>query len=478
MRLFRKKAPIDPFNLDRPLLYFSPSDVFTIRDSFEGVQIFGGIGSGKTSGSASSIARALLRAGYGGLVLCVKREERRLWERYCDETGRSQDLIIISPKNHYRFNFLDYELRRKGEGAGLTENLVNLISMVIELVENKQDMGGGDRFWGRAMNQMIRNAVDLLALSKGTISLDAISRLIEDAPASPEQVGNENWQNSSFCAECIREADRREKSHRQQHDFDMAVRYWLGNFAGLDNRTRSNIVATFTSVADMLLHGMAWELLCTETNIVPEIAYKNGAVIVLDISIEEFDDVGRVIQAIIKMIYQRAVLRRDVREYPRPLFLYSDEAQYFVSSFDFKYQSIARSSSASTIYITQNLSNYHAILGHNSRDLAMAFLANLQTKIFHANTDYITNQFAADTIAQMQTMSYSYNSGSNDKGSSVNSGASETVRHKVMPAHFTTLRKGGPQNKREVEAIIFQGGRIWNATGDTYLKTIFKQGKW
>jgi hypothetical protein len=36
--------------LERTLLGFSEDDPFTIRDSFEGVQIFGGIGSGKTSG--------------------------------------------------------------------------------------------------------------------------------------------------------------------------------------------------------------------------------------------------------------------------------------------------------------------------------------------------------------------------------------------------------------------------------------------
>ncbi|MFA5258375.1 MAG: hypothetical protein WC360_09510 [Opitutales bacterium] len=39
--------------LDQTLLGFSEDDPFTIRDSFEGVQIFGGIGSGKTSGSGA-----------------------------------------------------------------------------------------------------------------------------------------------------------------------------------------------------------------------------------------------------------------------------------------------------------------------------------------------------------------------------------------------------------------------------------------
>ncbi len=76
-------SPLDDrWDLDRPLFYLSPQDPWTIRDACEGVQIFGAIGSGKTSGSGAAIAKAFLQAGFGGLVLCAKPEERLLWERY------------------------------------------------------------------------------------------------------------------------------------------------------------------------------------------------------------------------------------------------------------------------------------------------------------------------------------------------------------------------------------------------------------
>ena len=50
-------------------------DRFTIGQSVEGLLILGGTGSGKTSGSGESVAMAYLSAGYGGLVLTVKRDE-------------------------------------------------------------------------------------------------------------------------------------------------------------------------------------------------------------------------------------------------------------------------------------------------------------------------------------------------------------------------------------------------------------------
>src|SRR6185295_17250534 len=78
--------------LDIPLLHLSPRDAWRIRDSFEGTQIMGMTGSGKTSGSGATLARAFLANGYGGVVLTVKSSERALWESYARQTGRSDSL--------------------------------------------------------------------------------------------------------------------------------------------------------------------------------------------------------------------------------------------------------------------------------------------------------------------------------------------------------------------------------------------------
>jgi len=58
--------------LDSPLLALSQRDRFTLRHACDGVHIFGGIGSGKTSGSGKALAGTYLRAGMGRLVLCAK----------------------------------------------------------------------------------------------------------------------------------------------------------------------------------------------------------------------------------------------------------------------------------------------------------------------------------------------------------------------------------------------------------------------
>ena len=69
-------------NLDTPLLKLSATDSFTLRDACQGVHVFGGIGSGKTTGSGQALAAAFLRAGMGGLVLAAKPDEVDRWVQY------------------------------------------------------------------------------------------------------------------------------------------------------------------------------------------------------------------------------------------------------------------------------------------------------------------------------------------------------------------------------------------------------------
>src|SRR5690242_2465967 len=94
-----------PFSLDEPLLWLTPKNPFTIRMACEGVQILGDMGSGKTSGSGTALALALLRAGFGGLVLCKKTDESRRWMHYLAEAGRLDSALIVHPAQPWRFNF-------------------------------------------------------------------------------------------------------------------------------------------------------------------------------------------------------------------------------------------------------------------------------------------------------------------------------------------------------------------------------------
>lgn len=468
-----------PGNLRHGLINLSPKDSWHLQDAVEGSIIFGATGSGKTTGSGEVIAKSFLAAGCGGLVLTAKTNEAKLWERYCRETGR--ELIVFSPASGRTFNFLDYELQRAGGGAGLTENFVMLFCSVLEVAERSSGAVNGADYWQRAVKQLLRNTIDLAVISRGTISVDLLHNIITSSPASPEELDSTVWRENSTCMACIREGELKAKTPEQTRDFQIAVSFFLKEFATLNSRTRSCIVSTFTTMSDVFLRGLIHRMLCTTTNLsIPE-ATHGGAVVLVDLPVKEFDQVGQLVQVLLKYIWQRATERRDLNLFPRPCFLWADECQLFVTAADATFQTTARSSRACTVYLTQSLSNLYAALGgERGKALSHSLLGNLQTKIFHANGDSVTNNYAAELFSKSWQFRGSAGSSTSEthfgeSRISRNAGGSDSLEYEILPQEFTMLRTGSVKNNRAVDAIVFQGGRRWRATGKNYLRVTFRQ---
>ena len=232
-------------------------------------------------------------------------------------------------------------------------------------------------------------------------------------------------------------------------------------------------------------------------------------------------------------MWQRAVLARNAlepRHRDRPVFLWADESQYFVNSFDPDYQSTCRSARACTVYLTQSLPTYYAKMGgEHAKHRADMLLANFVTKIFHNNADYETNRWASDTVGRSLQRRYnasegessgyshgmnageneswgrssssggssdnrgngssSWNYGSNsgagenrgrnrgrNSGESRSSGYSEAMDAEIEPAVFARdLVTGGPANRGRVTGLWFSAGRRFVDSSRNYLHVSFQQ---
>lgn len=469
------------FDLDTVLYRFNAIEPFTIRQACEGVQIFGGIGSGKTSGSGAALAKAYLRAGFGGLVLCAKKDELETWQRYAKETGRENSLVVFDATGRYRFPFLQYEIKRKGEGAGYTENLVRLFTTVHQAMERGAGNGGSDPYWLRAMQQLMRNAIDLAMIAQNKVSVPMLAKIVSSAARNIEERDSEEWRKTSFCWQLLTEGNAREMDEWEQYDFDSTVIYWMEEFPNLAPRTRSGIISMFTSMADNFLR-RPFRMLFSETPkdikqvAFPELSHK-GMIIIMNLPVKEFGDAGRAAQVVYKYMWQQAAERRDIAQNPRPVFLWVDEAQNFATEYDMHFQATARSSRACTVYLTQNLPNYYAEMGgDDSKARVDSLVGNLQTKIWHANSDPQTNQHAAETIGKnWQTLVSDTQSVGQNASVNISQSQSDVFEYTVPPQTFTRLAKGGPENDFQVEGIIFQNGRHWRSSEAVYLRTVFNQ---
>jgi len=160
-----------------------------------------------------------------------------------------------------------------------------------------------------------------------------------------------------------------------------------------------------------------------------------------------------------KYCFQISVLRRvkPAEGYLRPVFLYADESQTFVSPFDSEYQAVARSAGGCTVYLTQNRESYRRVLGNN--DTVDALLGNLQCKIFCKNSSVDTNEYAPKILGERYVNVVGTNIGRGEEGagsSGVN--RSEQRRYYLEPAIFSTLKHGGINHAYQVQAIVYKGG--------------------
>jgi hypothetical protein len=472
-----------------PLLSLTSNDGWTAQDAFEGTLIFGGNGSGKTSGSGKDIAKSFLSAGFGGLVMTVKVDEARRWQSYAEETGRGNDVILVQPGLNATLNFLDYEASRSGAGAGLTYELVNVLQIAMD--GGRESGDNANPFWKDSVAQLLTNAIDLCLMSTGSVSLPTIVSIIRTAPLSPQDAATLTydvprrealrasqgivWADVSECAKLLTQAFEKTKGTDRNVDFRETYEFFVREWATLDARTRSNIVATLMSRLSGLLRSPFRQLFCEKTTAPPDLTF-DGKIIILNLPVKEFGEVGRYAQVLYKTIWQRAVERRG--SHGRPVFLWADEAQFFVTKYDMLFQQTARSSRAASVYLTQSVVNFRAALdGGNSVNISDSLLGTLQTKIFHANACPLTNEYAERLHgAELQSV------GNMSVGGGGVTGGYQRMMLPILPAvKFSPLKKGGNVNHRVVEAYLYQAGRIWKGNdgkhNKNWLLTSFNQDR-
>lgn len=475
---------IDPDKVALLKFSESPRDHWTCQDAFMGTQILGGTGSGKTSGSGQAIARSFLRNGFGGLVLTAKQGDYDNWVEYCRSEEREPPLRVHIG-GEIRFNILDYMhgLYKDGSSGGLTQNLVSLL--VTALAPSGTGGGSSERYWDDALRQMLTHAIDLVALSRDAnhrLTLQEVAAVIRHAPQGSADIRDPLWTRGSACwAFLVSALQRFQAMDRDQfpvaewHDLTDTRDYWLHEFPNLADKTRSVIVSSFTSRVMALLRSPLRELLCSDQpqRVSLEDTFK-GRVIVLDLPVKNLGEVGRTAQVILKTIWQRAAesSRRNLdAEGARPVFLWADEAQYFVTSEDMLFQQTARSKHAATVYLTQNLPNYYAALDTTgSTSVTESLLGNLSMKIFHANGDPSTNEWAERVFGQKRKK---LRNPSTSPGAAYGSQTSRQETPVVRGSTLTSLRSGGhartPNDAlaNKVEGIAFFPGRTWEHSKST-----------
>ena len=255
-----------------------------------------------------------------------------------------------------------------------------------------------------------------------------------------------------------RAVSRTDLTVSEKIDLNVAIEYWLNEYPTTEEKTRSGVRATAKSLTFPFELNLLATLFGGESNCFPEGCSRDGAIVLLDLPVKEYPE-GAAAQILYKTVWQRAMERRDVSKEPRPVFIFTDEYQNFVTAYDPLFQATARSSRVATVVMTQNLdsivSRFPASTGKAE---AQALLGNFNLKVFCANDHVGTNEWAAKMIGEEWLTRHNVSTTLGEDGR-VTAGTNEQRRFLLDPIKFMRLLKGGRENDAKVQAVCFRSGR-------------------
>ena len=419
----------------------------------------------------------------GALILTAKSEETANWIQYAKDCGREKDLIVFNAASGLRFDPLHYEWTRPGRGTGDLESIIDLFSTLLN-VGKTQTAQSHDPFWERGAEALLRATIKLLDLAGERVSIVNMDRVIRSLPSVPGQEEDPAWQAKAYARECVGKIEARydQMTNSQKSDLEFCVNMLFRRWPAFDDRPRSSLEMTWAGMADRMLYDPYNRIFCSGVcDFVPEDTTHRSRIVIADFPLLEYGHTtGTLIQVIVKLIFQRAWLRRSLKESANLCFLFQDEFQYFITpKWDNFFQQSCRGFRIAVVCATQNILNLSEALGEpQPGSKTKSFCGNLALKIAHQQNEPDTATFMADIIGKRYRDIKGW-SGQNGQSTSVGVNAHEHLAYILEPVELTRLLKPDGENPF-AQAIVYQSGKIFEATktkdcpnGRNYLSVLF-----
>ena len=403
------------------------------------------------------------------------------------KSGRLKDLIIFNAESGLTFDPLAYLWKTGGRSAGHIETIVELFSLLMA-VGKAYTPSSGERYFEQAVEELMRATLVLLSAAGDPISILSIHRIISSLPHEPNLFANPDWIASSDCGQLILKIRERRStfSKSRMDDLDVAMSFLMEKWPALDTRTSSNVESTWSGMASKFTYDPFRSMFCSGAfDFTPEQTTHDHKIVIVDMPVLEYGrETSRLCQILVKIIFQRAWMRHQYKPgCYHGAFLFQDEFSMLMHRNESHFHSVCRSNAIAPICITPNILGLAAeeFGEQNPGSKTLGFLGLLSVKIFHANNETSTNEYAANQIGK----EWRYVSGFNasEGGSHTHAGVSGSKQlvHILEPQIFTALKKPDGENPCS-QAIVYVSGRTFNATkteknpqGRNYLSVLFSR---
>ena len=359
---------------------------------FQNILITGTIGSGKTSSAMYPFTRQLLEYKYndanskiGMLILDVKGNYFSQVYNYAQNIGRLNDLIEIKIKGKYFYNSLDKPFLKPSVIANQLKTILLLFSP-----------NNSESYWLDKAEAVLTEAIKLCRLyNNNYVTFTEIHNLVTKPDYYHEKIAN------------LREKfTKNELSKKQIYNLLSAINFFEKEFLSLDLRTLNILRSEITRITNCFVSDFEVErTFCPPKNKINFHGFKDvinlGKIVVLNMNINEFRNLSKIISAYLKIDFQTEVMRRLTKKNisNRVVAFISDEYSEYVTSTDANFFSQSREARCINIISTQS---YNSILNTlNNKYSTEIIVQNLVNKIWFRTDDIYTIENAQKQIGKV-----------------------------------------------------------------------------
>ncbi len=362
------------------------------KSLYQNILITGTIGTGKTSSAMYPFTKQLISYSYnneneklGMLILDVKGNYYKKVLEFADEFYRKDDVIVIELNGKFKYNPLDKPLLK---ASILAERLKTIL-----LLFSKNN---SESYWLDKSAQILEECIKLCRLyNDNYVTFEELHKLVNEPNYYLEKINllREKFLKNQF-------------NENQVYDLLSSISFFEKEFLSLDNRTLSILKSEITRITNCFVSD--YDVLKTFNPPKKELNFygfeeviSKGKIVVLNMNINEYTNLSKIIAAYLKLDFQTEVMIR-LSKYEanniRPVCFISDEYSEYCTETDANFFSQSREAKCINIVATQS---YTSLLNTLHDESAVkVIIQNLINKLWFRNDDIFTIETAQKQIGK------------------------------------------------------------------------------
>ncbi len=362
------------------------------KSLYQNILITGTIGTGKTSSAMYPFTKQLIKYEHnnpneklGMLILDVKGNYYKKVLEFSNEFNRKNDVIVIELKGKFKYNPLD---KPHLKASILAERLKTIL-----LLFSKNN---SESYWIDKAAQVLEECIKLCRLyNENYVTFEELHKLVNIPNYYLEKI---NLLREKFL--------KNEFNDNQIYDLLSAITFFEKEFLSLDNRTLSILKSEITRITNCFVSD--YDVLRTFNPKKDELNFygfeevlTKGKIVVLNMNINEYTNLSRIIATYLKLDFQTEVMIR-LSKYEtidiRPVCFISDEYSEYCTATDANFFSQSREAKCINIVATQS---YTSLLNTLHDESAVkVIIQNLINKLWFRNDDIFTIETAQKQIGK------------------------------------------------------------------------------